>query len=76
MLSGLPVEIFGLMSTNLTLQVVLGPALAVEAVTLTDDRGLFSPMPSRLLSAVTRFTLIMPTKQNYGCLAFFTSFCL
>ena len=57
-------EIFGPMSTNLTLQVVLGPVLGVEAVTLTDDRGLFSPMPSRLLSVVTRFTLIMPTKQN------------
>jgi hypothetical protein len=57
-------EIFGPMSTNLTLQVVLGPVLGVEAVTLTDDKGLFSPMPSRLLSVVTRFTLIMPTKQN------------
>ena len=57
-------EIFGPMSTNLTLHVVFGPVLGVEAVTLTDDRGLFSPMPSRLLSVVTRFTLIMPTKQN------------
>lgn len=64
MLSEPPAEIFGPMSTNLTLQVVLGPVLGVEAVTLTDDRGLFSPMPSRLLSVVTRFTLIMPTKQN------------
>ena len=36
MLSVPPVEIFGPMSTNLTLQVVLGPVLGVEAVTLTD----------------------------------------
>lgn len=60
MLSVPPAEIFGPMSTNLTLQVVLGPVLGVEAVTLTDDRGLFSPMPSRLLSVVTRFTFIIP----------------
>ena len=59
-----PAEIFGPMSTNLTLQVVLGPVLGVEAVTLTDDRGLFSPMPSRLLSVVTRFTFIIPKEEN------------
>ena len=64
MLSVPPAEIFGPMSTNLTLQVVLGPALGVEAVTLTDDRGLFSPMPSRLLSVVTRFTFIIPKKES------------
>ena len=32
MLSVLPAEIFGPMSANLTLQVVLGPVLGVEAV--------------------------------------------
>ena len=70
MLSVPPAEIFGPMSTNLTLQVVLGPVLGVEAVMLTDDRGLFSPMPSRLLSVVTRFTLIMPTKTKLRMFSF------
>ena len=70
MLSVPPAEIFGPMSTNLTLQVVLGPVLGVEAVTLTDDRGLFSPMPSRLLSVKTRFTLIMPTKTKLRMFSF------
>ena len=45
------------------------PVLGVEAVMLTDDRDLFSPMFSGLLSIVMRFTLMMPTKQNYEFLA-------
>ena len=57
------------MSTNLTKQVLLEPVLGVEAVMLTDDRDLFSPMLSGLLSIVMRFTLMMPTKQNYEFLA-------